>query len=44
MVRGTGEEGREREESGLPGDALRSATRGPAARHQLPPDPEPFHL
>lgn len=44
MVRGTREEGLEPEESGLLREALLTDGRGPARRHQLPPDPAPFHL
>lgn len=32
------------DESGLLGDALLTDGRGPSRRHQLPPDPAPFHM
>lgn len=44
MVRGTREEAASAEESGLLGEALLTDGRGPARRHQLPPDPAPFQL
>ena len=43
-VRSTAEEAAEGEESGRLGEALLSAGRGPAPRHQLPPDPAPFEM
>ena len=44
LVRGTAEQAAGGEESGRLGDSLLSAGRGPAPRHQLPPDPAPFEM